>query len=644
MNEEQEVANSDNTIETPTKIEALPKVSEQDIQNEILQKSVVQEEEVEQSFDVSSLENKSLEEILAEAESILVLTPKAAATKLKAIKTLFYDKYNSQKDKAKEEYESSKIEESPEFDFEKAPLIENLNELESKVKQARQEEKERIELEKKNNLAKKEDLLKQLEEIVAKDETLETINQVKEIQKEWKTIRVLPKEAVSGLWDRYNILQNKFYDNHSINIELKELDRQKNLSAKIDLTKKVELLLEEKSLKRSFILLNKYHEEFKNIGPVPTESREPLWLAFKSATDAVYEAKRKVYEELEAGKEINLKKKEILAEKAELINEVNPESTKDWNEKTKVFEDLFSDWKKIGPVPKSNKDAVWEKFNGVRNDFYSVRKEYFKVLNAGRNENLKAKEALCEKVEALKDSTKWNDTSKKIIALQGEWKSIGPVPEKINQAIWKRFRSACDSFFNAKNVAFSGKREEETANLVKKEALIKSLKELGTKEIDHKEAFAELKKINAEWRATGYVPHKAVKKISSAYEEANNAVYQKYSAQIEAAKYANLSDHYKELKQSNNGDQALDNEERNIKRRIGTLREEVASIERNMSFFSMSKTAEKMLNDFEVKIDKANGQISKLKKELVAIKNARKTQEMKDEESAASEENAAASD
>jgi hypothetical protein len=213
-----------------------------------------------------------------------------------------------------------------------------------------------------------------------------------------------------------------------------------------------------------------------------------------------------------------------------------------------------------------------------------------------------------------------------MIALQADWKKIGPVPEKVNQAIWKRFRKACDHFFEAKNQAFSGKREEEKANLIEKEALITQLTELSTKDIDHKKAFAELKQINAEWRSAGFVPHKDVKRISKAYDIANNAVYTKYSGQIEAAKAANLNDHYKELKEgSKDGIKELENEERNIKRRITTLNEEVASIERNMSFFSKSKTADKMLKDFDSKIKKANAQIGNLKKELGVLKSVKRT-------------------
>lgn len=633
MNEENNVVNTEKSVDekaivdtvNTTSIEAEKSNTEvKDIENENMAQAVANDEEKEKEFDASVLAEKSLEDIVAEAETVLVLTPKAAGTKLNAIREVFYVKYNEAKEIALSAYNEAKTEESEPFVFEKSFLADKLTELQDKVRQAKKEEKERIQNEQKKNLKLKEELLNKLEILLEQDETLESISEVKNIQKEWKTIRALPKDKIQELWDKFHYLLNKFYDNHSINIELKELDRQKNLEAKIELTKKVEALLEEKSLKRSFIVLNKYHEEFKNIGPVPQESREPIWQAFKSATDAVYEAKRKIFQELEAGKEENLKKKEILAEKAILVGEIRPETIKEWNDKTKIFEGLFDEWKKIGPVPYSNKDSVWTKFNGVRNDFYSARKEYFKGLNVKRNENLKKKEILCDQVEQLSSSTDWNTTTKEIIGLQAEWKKIGPVSEKVNQAIWNRFRTACDNFFNAKNEAFSGKREEEKNNLVKKEELLKQLQDLASNDTDHKDAFAKLKKINAEWRSVGFVPHKAVKKISKAYDEANNAVYKKYSSQIEEAKAANLSEHYKELKSSHNGQRALDNEERNVKRKIGSLRDEIASIERNMSFFSKSKTAEKMLKDFEAKIEKTIGLISKLKKELVAIKNAKK--------------------
>ena len=547
-----------------------------------------------------------------------------ASDQFSFIRRKFYDKYNTEKDQEYDAFKKQENDADTEFTFSKQHLIEQIRNIEEQIKQALKEEKDRIELEKKKNLALKKKLLVKLEEIVSQDETLETINEVKEIQKEWKAIRILPKESVNELWDKYNLLQNKFYDNHSINIELKELDRQKNLAYKIELTKKVEGLMDEKSIKRCFIMLNKYHEEYKNTGPVPKESNEPIWQAFKKASDAVHEAKQKIIEELENNKIENLKKKEILLEKAILINAVLARTPKEWSEKSKQFDDLFTEWKKIGPVPKSNKDAVWINFNGNRNDFFSQKKVFFNGLNDQRKENLKAKEMLCDQVEALKSSTDWGSTAKKIIQIQAEWKKIGPVPDKYNQKIWKKFRAACDFFFDAKNKANAGKQELEGENLKKKEELIAQLQELVSSETENKTAFQSLKKINAAWRTIGFIPHKHLNRVNKAYDTASNAVYKKYSQQIEEQKAANLTEHYSEIINSSQGSQALEKEERNIQRKITSLKEEISSIETNMSFFASSKTADKMLKEFEQKITKTKKHIDRLKKELSTIKHVRK--------------------
>ncbi len=577
-----------------------------------------------EEIDLSEYSSASLEQILVNLEKAFIENPKTASKVFKAVRPIFFEKFENEKSLDQEEFLKANEDEEAIFEFAKDGLQATFNDLGNKIKQARQEERDRIEQEKAKNLALKKELLAALEAIVKEDETLDSIQKVKDIQKQWKLIRVLPKDEVQGLWDDYNILLDKFYDNHSINIELKELDRRKNLEAKIELTKKVEEVNKEKSLKRSFILLNKYHEEFRNIGPVPQESREPIWQAFKMASDAVYEGKRKEVEALELVKEENLKRKEILAEKAELLNAVTPSQLKDWNQKYTEFEALFDEWKKIGPVPKSNNDAVWLKFNGVRNDFYTKRKEFFKVINDERKENLSKKEALCVKVEALQNSEDWMATSNEIIRLQNEWKTIGPVPDKVNQSIWKRFRGACDVFFARKNEAFKGQREQESENLKLKDALIDELNVLLNAEKDYKEVITDLKRISADWRSIGFVPKKALKRINTDYEAASNAVYQKFNEQIKSQKASNLVEHYANLKQSPNGDKSLDYEMRGIQKKIDFLKEEVAGIEQNMSFFAKSKTADKMLKDFEAKILKSKKQITSLKQELAAIRNVKK--------------------
>lgn len=573
----------------------------------------------EKQLDATSYQQNTLEELIDLANGLMVQTPSTAVKHFNIIKKIFYDKYNDEKN---QEEDSKK--ENSEFEFSKKHLIETIKNIENQIKLAQKEEKERVNLEKKKNFERRNDLLKQLEDLVNQDETLETINQVKDIQKEWKSIRILPNNGINDQWTQYHYLQNKFYDNHSINIELKELDRQKNLEYKIELTKKMESLIDEKSIKRCFIMLNKYHEEFRNTGPVPKESEEPIWLAFKKASDEIRLSKQAEIDAIENTKEDNLKQKEILLEKAILINAVTPKSSKEWADKTKQMDELFTEWKKIGPVPKANNEEVWINFSGNRNDFFSKKKLFYSEQNSLRKENLTAKENLCIKVDELKNSTDWAKTSKLIIQLQQEWKEIGPVPDKYNQAIWKKFRSACDFFFDAKNKANSGKIQLEKENLHKKEALIEELQTLAKSNEEHKTAFQLLKRINADWRSIGFVPHKKVKTISKAYESANNAVYNKFSKQIEDAKNANLKEHYEELVQTSNGDKALIKEEQNLNRKIQNIQEEITGLETNMSFFASSKTADKMLKDFELKISKNRKLIDALKKEITTLKQVRK--------------------
>jgi hypothetical protein len=588
------------------------------------------EEEDVKEFDSATLEQKSLEDLIALAQDGLVKTPKLARQQYKEIKPVFFEIYNREKDAARASFVKENNSDEG-FEFEKASLVEDFIDLGKQIKQAQEEEKRRVEEEKQRNLEAKQNLLKTLEELVEKDETLESINQVKEIQKEWKAIRVLPKDTINELWSNYNALLDKFYDNHSINIELKELDRQKNLEAKIELTKKVEALLNEPSLKRSFILLNKYHEEFKNIGPVPQLSREPIWEAFKKASDAVYDQKRSQLDELRSQKEENLKKKQLLVEKASVITQIDPESNKQWNSTHTKLEELFEEWKTIGPVPKANNDKVWKDFNGIRNEFYKKRKEHFAAINEERKSNLVKKEALCQQVEALQNSEEWAETTKKILDIQKEWKSIGPVPDKVNQAIWKRFRKACDAFFNRKNEAFAGKREEEKENLNKKEELLIELDELLKADLSYKEALGKLKEISQTWKSIGFVPRKAVKRINNSYKTASNAVYDKYKEQAQEFKAQNLQEHFTNVAESR-GVKQLQFEERKIKQRIGILTEEIAGIERNMSFFASSKTADKMLKEFEQKTEKLRKQIENLKGELKVLKTTIKKQKNTEEE------------
>lgn len=574
------------------------------------------EDDQDETLNIDLLNKLNLDQLFDKARECLMNTPRDAYNKLKTIRPIFFEKYQELKKAA---IEALGQDENEHFVFEKAALAEGMNQLLSTAKAAIAEEKKRIETEKHNNYLHKLKLLETLDSLVQEDETEQSIERVKEIQKEWRQIRVIPKDKIQELWDKYHTLLDKFYDNHSINIELKELDRRKNLEAKIELTKKVEEIAEEKSLKRSFILLNKYHEDFRNIGPVPQESREGIWQAFKAASDHIYEIKRAQHEALEQVREQNLKLKTLLVEKASVIAAVNYDNIKDWNAKTKEIDQLFDEWKKIGPVTRAKSDEVWSAFRKERSSFYENRKAYFGDLNKGRKENLKQKEELCKRVEALKDNEDFNSTTKEILAIQQEWKKIGPVPDKVNQAVWNRFRKACDYFFSRKEKAFEGQKDEEKANLEVKKGLIKQLEELENTDKPENEIFAQLREISATWNKTGHIPRKDFKKVSSRYESLSNTLFAKYKKNREEMKSSQWESYYSDIISSPNGFSRLKDEEYKLKKKMRALQDEITTSEQNMSLFTLSKSANNLLKDFDKRLEKNKELVERLKQEIKVI-------------------------
>ena len=571
--------------------------------------------------DTHDLEKLTVDQLYDKAKECLMHSPREALNKLKTIRPVFFEKYQELK---KEELEKLDEAEIDNFNFDKAPLAEGFNQLLATAKAAIAEERKRIEEEKQNNYKHKLKLLATLDDLVSEDETEQSIARVKEIQKEWRQIKVVPKDKIQELWDKFHMLLDKFYDNHSINIELKELDRKKNLEAKIELTKKVEEIANEPSLKRSFILLNKYHEEFRNIGPVPRESRDGIWQTFKAASDHIYSIKKEQHEAQEAVREENLKLKELLVEKSNVIAQIEYDNIKDWNSKTKELEKIFADWKKIGPVPRSKSDAIWAKFKKERNQFYANRKQYFSALNKDRKINLKLKETLCERVEALKDNDDFNNTTKEILTIQKEWKSIGPVPDKLNQTIWNRFRKACDYFFNRKEQRYASQREAENKNLEEKKNLLKELELLSKSSEDEKSIFNQLKEISSKWNKIGHIPRSEIKKVSGRYEKLSDDLFKKYKKNKDELKSSQWESYYTDIIGSPNGLKRIKDEEFKLKKKLKFLQEELLNTERNMSFFNLSKGAGSLLKDFEKKQDKSQNQVERIKKELKVIQKVKR--------------------
>lgn len=487
----------------------------------------------------------------------------------------------------------------------------------------RAEEKRLAEEEKQKNFQAKKKIIERLKELSSQDETENIFNEVLDLQKQWRQIRTVPREHMQELWENYRYHLDKFYDNHAINNELKEKDRQKNLEIKIELIKKVTQLHEEKSIKKAHILLNKYHEEFKNAGPVPGKDvAEDIWKRFKEASDKVLGEKRSQLELIKTKRSENLELKKVLCEKVEQINQLPIASPKAWKEKGEEIMAIFTEWKTIGPVPESVNDQIWKRFRDAQNVFNHNKKAFFDQLNSGKDKNLEMKTALCEEAEKLSESTQYDATSKHLISLQEKWKSIGPVPENKNEQIWNRFRAACDKFFKRKEEFYKEKNAGEKENLALKEKIITTVQQLINIE-NSTEAFAELRKLQQEWLAVGFVPIRVKADLQNRYSKAVDAIYKKFKQSADENKSLRVKEHYEMLSTSPNGDDKMRHEERIINDKLRMLREDAATLKNNIEFFAKSKNADALRKQIEQKIESANHQIEKLQEELKVLRSFR---------------------
>ncbi|NUM31566.1 MAG: DUF349 domain-containing protein [Bacteroidetes bacterium] len=490
------------------------------------------------------------------------------------------------------------------------------------AQEARAEEKKRIENEKLKNLNAKNAIIDRIKELTEIDETTSSIEEIKKLQNEWKAIRVVPKQNLQELYDRYHFYLDKFYDNLAINRELKEVDRLKNRDIKIDLWKKVVDLKDELSLKKSFILLAKYKEEFKNTGPVPKELNEEIWEKFKNACDDIYKQKKEQFDKIQEKRLENLKLKEVLVEKARYYANYIPSKASEWKTNYEELNKLMDEWKTIGQVVKSQSENIWNNFKEQFNTFAKNRNEYYKKINNERKNIIAIKEDLCKRAEEIMHSDAFEETAKEFIKLQDEWKKSGHLAMAKSNELWTRFRAACDVFFNKRQLQFDENKNKETENLTIKKAIIKEIETLLNND-NIEEIFVKLKEIQERWNNTGFVPVKFKKKINDRFHNAVDSVYKKFHKNHENYKQAHLNEHYRDIASRPDGIKKLGDEERRIKDKITALKYEISTLENNIGFFGRTKNAEKLKIEFEEKIIKVKEHIEKLTKELQALRTAK---------------------
>lgn len=563
------------------------------VENQVEELSAKDDNEV--IMDYFSLE---LTDLINHLKSVVEKAPTTdVKNEVETIKVAFYKKHKAIVEKQKKDFveqggdEEAFVPQSSDID---EIFKELLNEY-KKIKAVQKEAEDKIIAE---NLEKKQSIIEQLNSLIESNADInETISEFRRLTQEWKNIGKVAPEFANEIWKRYNILQEKFYDLIKINNELREYDFKKNLEQKTALCEKAEALDNEKNIISAFQQLQLLHEEWKNIGPVAKELRESIWERFKVASAIINKKHQQYFEDIKAKEKENLSKKILLCEDVENTDLTSLSTFKQWDEASEHILKLQEEWKSIGFAPRKDNVKIYERFRTACNNFYKQKSLFFKTLKDDFSNNLKQKEALCEQVEKLKDSTNWNETTKKITDLQKKWKNIGQVQKKYSDAVWKRFSEACDYFFQQRNEALKSKKEEENSNLAAKKDLIERIKNCVLTGNDDND-LSTIQAFEKEWNEIGHIPFKVKDKIFDEYKNALNSLYAKIKKTDKKAR--NIL--------SMNRNQLL--------RLYNTLQNEIKTYENNIGFFANSKKANKVVADLQHKIERLKKEVEDIVKRI----------------------------
>lgn len=477
---------------------------------------------------------------------------------------------------------------------------------EKRAKIFMEQEKEKLE-----NLKKKLDIIEKIKTMITSpEEANKSYQDFKKLQQEWKDIKLVPAEKANELWRNYQLYVEQFYDLLKLNSEAREYDFKKNLEIKTRLCEAAEKLGEESDVISAFHQLQKLHQEFRETGPVAKELREQLWARFKVASTVINKRHQQHFEELRAKEEENLAKKTALCEKVEEIAKEELKNAGDWEKKTKEIIAIQAEWKTIGFAPQKMNVKIFERFRTSCDSFFSRKAEFFKDMKQQFAANAEKKKALVEKAQALQDSTDWKSTSDKLIALQKEWKTIGVVPKKLGDTLWNDFLAACNHFFEARNNANAGTRNEERANLDAKRGIIEQLKALAENAGD--DVQEKVRELIDQYNGVGHVPFKEKDKLYKEYHEVLDKLYKELNITTARRRLDKFKNNLKSVAEK--GSDALDNERARLMRRYDGLKQEIQTYENNIGFFNVSSKKGNSL------IDEMNRKVLKLKDDLNLVR------------------------
>lgn len=473
------------------------------------------------------------------------------------------------------------------------------------------------EAEKQANLEKKLEIIEKIKAMATSpDEANKSYNEFKELQQQWKDIKNVPADRASELWRNYQLYVEQFYDLLKLNSEAREYDFKKNLETKTKLCEAAEKLADEEDVISAFHQLQELHQQYRETGPVAKELREQIWTRFKAASTVINKRHQQHFEDLRSKEEENLTLKTALCEKVEEISKLENKTASDWEKRSKEIIDIQNQWKTIGFAPQKMNVKIFERFSAACDDFFGRKSEFFKEMKQAYAANIEKKKALVEKAQALADSTDWKVTSDKLINLQKEWKTIGVVPKKIGDQLWHDFLNACNKFFEARNAANAGARNEERENLEKKRNIIEQIKALVA---DAANATREkVQALTDEYNKVGHVPYKEKDALYAAYHEALDAIYKELNISNKRRRLDDFKSNIRNM--AKRGEDAIDNERGRLTRRFEQLKQEIQTYENNLGFLNASsKKGNSLIDEMNRKVQKLRDDLELVRQKIKAI-------------------------
>ena len=556
-------------------------------------------------------------EILARLKEIAAHVEGSNKADIDSLKQAYYKAHNSEIEAAKKQFIDNGGEEGS-FTPPADPTEEEYKRIMSVIKEKRNEIAAELEKQKEMNLQVKLSIIEELKDLIeSPEDPNKNYAEFKKLQQQWNEITLIPAAKANELWKNYQLYVEKFYDLLKLNNEFREYDFRKNLEIKQRLCEAAEKLADEPDAVSAYHQWQKLDKEFRETGPVAKEQRDEIWTRFKTASSAVHKRHQQHYEALKAEEQNNLDQKTVICEIIEAIDCDTLTSPMQWEEKAQEVIALQAKWKTIGFAPQRMNATIYERFHKACDEFFHKRTTFFKTLKEHMSQNLEKKKALCEKAEALKESTDWKATGEILVNLQKEWKTIGPVNKRYSNDIWKRFITACDYFFEQRNQAMSAQRGQEQENLQKKKDIVEKLEAIQVEEMGAEEATKLLKECMKVWNATGYVPIKEKDKLQKRYRTIVDKLFDQLNLSAAQKKLTTFRSSLDSMAESGN---QLYRERERLTRICENMKNELLTYENNLGFLTTtSKKGNSLVDELHRKAEKLRGDIELIKQKIKVI-------------------------